>query len=119
MDVFEAVGDPVRREILLILRNGPMTAGSIAGYFSVSRPAISRHLRHLREAELVEVRVDGRKRIYRLAPGQLTHVRSWLRNFEPSATESLMDAFETEVYRARREFRSARSESDTQREESA
>jgi DNA-binding transcriptional ArsR family regulator len=119
MDVFEAIAEPHRREILMLLRHGQMTAGAIAQHFPISRPAISRHLRHLREAGLVEVHSSGREREYRLAVGQLDPVRAWLRGFEPRLPESVVDAFETEVYRARREYREARPDVDATREEIA
>ena len=119
MDVFEAIADPHRREILLLLRSRQMTAGAIAQRFSISRPAVSRHLRHLREAGLVETHSIGRERAYRLAAGQLDPVRSWLRSFEPPVPESVLDAFETEVYRTRRELRETRSDVDSKKEDIA
>jgi DNA-binding transcriptional ArsR family regulator len=119
MDVFEAIADPHRRQILSLLRHGQMTAGAIAQHFSISRPAVSRHVRRLREAGLVEVRARGREREYRLVADQLDPVRSWLRGFEPRVSESTLDAFETEVYRTRKEFREAASAERSTMEESA
>ena len=67
MEVFEAISDPVRREILVALaREGTLSAGEIAGRFAISRPAVSRHLRVLRESGVVRDEVSGRRRIYRL-----------------------------------------------------
>jgi len=103
MDVLIAVADPVRREIIELLRGRPMTAGEIAAAFPISRPAISRHLRVLREQGLAVDRAsdtDGRGRIYRLDVGPLTEIQKWissLRGFDP------FDALETEVRRTRRE----------------
>ena len=64
--VVGAIADPVRREILALLRGGPMPAGAIADRFAISRPAVSRHLRVLREAGLVVDTPQGRERVYRL-----------------------------------------------------
>jgi DNA-binding transcriptional ArsR family regulator len=107
MDVMDAIADPVRREILGLLRGGPMTAGAIASEFVVSRPAVSRHLRVLREQGLVvdePDEVDGRGRVYRLDIGPLREVERWLAQFRPSLSSAL-DALETEVHRTRRERR--------------
>jgi DNA-binding transcriptional ArsR family regulator len=119
MDVFDAIGDPSRRAILLLLRTGPMTAGAIAEAFPTSRPAISRHLRHLREAGLVSATARGREREYRLLPGQLDQVREWLRRFEQRGRESILDAFETEVYRTRRDVRAQDGVTNASQRESA
>jgi len=119
MDVFEAIAEQHRREILELLRREPMTAGAIAQRFSGSRPAISRHLRHLREAGLVEVRSDGREREYRLVARELEPVRAWLDGFQGRVPESAIDALETEVYRKRRDFRRASLDSDSQGQETA
>ncbi|HLL25015.1 MAG TPA: metalloregulator ArsR/SmtB family transcription factor, partial [Kofleriaceae bacterium] len=69
--VAQALADPIRRDILRMLRDRPENAGSIAGAFSVTRPAISRHLRVLREAHLVRDEVQGRERVYTLQLGAL------------------------------------------------
>ena len=66
-----ALGDPVRRELIDLLARRELAAGEIAGHFPVSRPAISRHLRVLREAGLVTVRTEGKRRLYRLDPQPL------------------------------------------------
>ena len=80
-DVFQALADPTRRAILGLLRHGSQPVGSIAHGFPVSRPAISRHLRILREAELVsEIRV-GRNRFYELNAGPLRTVDDWLAHY--------------------------------------
>ena len=119
MDVFEVLADPHRRKILLLLRQERMTAGAIAQRFSVSRPAVSRHLRHLREAGLVEVRSNGREREYRVVSAELEPVRAWLKHFETRVPESALDALETEVYRTRRDFRRASRDTDSQEQETA
>lgn len=80
--VFRAVADPTRREILDLLRGGELRAGEIAGAFPVSRPAVSKHLRVLRQAELVERRKAGRRRLYRLNPEPLRQVDDWVSRYE-------------------------------------
>ena len=79
--VFRALADPTRREILAVLRAGRQPAGAIAGRFAVSRPAVSKHLRLLREAKLVvEVR-EGRTRMYHLNPAPLKSVDDWIASY--------------------------------------
>jgi DNA-binding transcriptional ArsR family regulator len=65
-DVFAAIGDGIRRRFLDLLANGEMTAGEIAAPFAISRPAVSQHLRVLRDAGLVSVRKEGQEQIYSL-----------------------------------------------------
>ena len=80
-DVFQALSDPTRRAILGMLRNGSQPVGSIARDFPISRPAISKHLRILREAELVtEIKV-GRNRLYELNAAPLRSVDDWLAHY--------------------------------------
>lgn len=79
--VYRAVADPTRRAILDTLRSGPASAGALALAFPISRPAVSRHLRVLREAELVEERREGRARIYHLRPGPLSEIDRWLTTY--------------------------------------
>ena len=79
--VCRAVGDPTRRAILDRLREGELTAGGLAEAFPISRPAVSRHLRVLREAELLKVRQEGRQRIYQLTPQPLATMDSWLTSY--------------------------------------
>ena len=78
---FHALADPTRRALLDLLRTGPQAAGQIAEAFPVSRPAISKHLRHLRKAHLVKEQRRGRHRFYRLNPEPLKAVDSWLDNY--------------------------------------
>jgi len=80
-DVFQALADPTRRAILSLLRQGSQPVGSIARDFPISRPAISKHLRILREAELVtEIKV-GRNRLYELNAEPLKNVDDWLAHY--------------------------------------
>ncbi len=78
---FSALADPTRRAVLDLLRKGSRPAGEIARAFPVSRPAISKHLRLLRRAHLVEERREGRHRFYQLNPEPLKAVDSWLEQY--------------------------------------
>ena len=93
----EALADPVRRRVVELLADGERTAGAIADQFPTSRPAVSRHLRLLREAGLVTVRQDGNRRIYSLRRDSLVALRQWF--------QQRLDALDTEVKRGRRERR--------------
>ena len=77
-DAFEALGDPQRRAILLLLAQGPLPVGAIADQLPVSRPAVSWHLRLLREAGLVEEERRGTRRIYALREDGLEAVGAYL-----------------------------------------
>jgi DNA-binding transcriptional ArsR family regulator len=105
-DVAAALSDPVRRDILESLRDRPLPAGEICSLFPISRPAVSRHLRVLRDSGLVTAEVVGRQRIYTLNPKALTPLMSWLAGLAtPVRWEAHLDALETEVHRTRREHR--------------
>jgi DNA-binding transcriptional ArsR family regulator len=107
-EVAGAIADPVRREILLMLRDEPHSAGQIADRFAISRPAVSRHLRVLREAGVVRDTADGRRRVYTLVTTPLDELAGWLEQLvRPSGWPQRLDALETEVYRTRRERRTA------------
>lgn len=76
--VFRAIADPTRRRLLEALGEGPLPVSRLAAAFPVSRPAVSKHLRLLREAGLVAEERDGRRRLYRLQPEALAVIRVWL-----------------------------------------
>src|SRR5215813_7709901 len=78
---FSALADPTRRAVLDLLRQGRQPAGQIAQAFPISRPAISKHLRLLRRAHLVNERREGRNRVYQLNPEPLKAVDSWLEQY--------------------------------------
>ena len=80
-DVFRAVSDPTRRAILDRLRAGPAPVNELAADFEQSRPAISRHLRVLREARLVREERVGRERLYQLQPAPLQRVAGWVEGY--------------------------------------
>jgi len=76
--VFEALGDPTRREIVRLLAQSPRSVGDLAGRLPVSRPAVSQHLRVLSDAELVAVRAEGTRRVYRLDGTGAAQARAYL-----------------------------------------
>jgi len=102
VDVFEAVADPVRRRIVTLLAEAPLRAGQVAHAFDISRPAVSRHLRVLRDAGIVAVDAVGRARVYRLQIEQLAVLEQWVAGLRSPVARHL-DALETEVHRTRRE----------------
>jgi DNA-binding transcriptional ArsR family regulator len=116
VDVVGAIADPVRREILTMLQREARTVGSIAAEFDISRPAISRHLRVLREHGLVHDDLRGRQRVYRLDVTPLAPLHTWLTQLRAGLTSdssapgwnARLDALETEVHRTRRDRRAAR-----------
>ncbi len=113
-----AIADPIRREILEMLDGQQLTAGDIAARFEISRPAISRHLRVLRESGLVRAELVGRQRVYALDTEPLGELADWITRFGRNAWERRFDALETEVYRTRREHRAA-ADQETARENTA
>jgi DNA-binding transcriptional ArsR family regulator len=76
-----ALADPTRRRVLESLRSGPRAVGEIAQGMPVSRPAVSQHLKVLKEAGLVTDRADGTRRVYCIDPGGLAALRVWLDQF--------------------------------------
>ncbi len=94
----DALGDPTRRAIFERLRSGPLSVGEIAAELPVSRPAVSQHLRVLKEAGLVTERRNGTRRLYRLDPDGLGELRRYVEDFW---TEALA-AFKAEAERERR-----------------
>lgn len=88
-DVFRAVADPTRRAILDRLRAGPSPVNALAADFAQSRPAISKHLRVLREARLVTEEKAGRERLYRLTPRPLQTVAGWVEGYRQFWSDSL------------------------------
>jgi DNA-binding transcriptional ArsR family regulator len=100
--VFEALSDPTRRRVLELLSERDLTAGEIAATFTVSRPAVSRHLRVLREAGLVHARQDAQRRVYGLDPAPLHEVDAWLQRYRRFWPERL-DALEEHLRRTEEE----------------
>jgi DNA-binding transcriptional ArsR family regulator len=123
VDVVGAIADPVRREILTMLQREARTVGSIAAEFDISRPAISRHLRVLRDHGLVHDDIRGRQRVYRLDVTPLAPLDTWLTQLRSGSTRdrpapgwnARLDALETEVHRTRRDRRAARPQDSQER----
>ncbi len=90
----DALGDPTRRRIFELLRAGPRAVGELAGELPVSRPAVSQHLRVLKEAGLVTERRQGTRRIYRLDPDGLGELRAYFDRFWTTALASFEAAVE-------------------------
>jgi DNA-binding transcriptional ArsR family regulator len=78
MSPFDALADPTRRNILAILRLGEQPAGAMVQTLAIPQPSVSKHLRTLREAGLVRVRIDGPRRLYSLDPAPLAELDAWL-----------------------------------------
>ena len=91
MDGFTALADPTRREIVDMLAGGEKDAGTIASYFPVTKPAISRHLAVLREVGMVTVRSDGQRRIYSIRAEGLHDVDRWLSRYRSFWSDRLDD----------------------------
>ena len=89
------------------LSSGPVTAGELAALLPIARPGVSRHLRVLREAGLVEVRQDAQRRVYSLRPEPLAEIDDWLDRYR-ALWERRLDALHTEIARGKRERRSSR-----------
>jgi DNA-binding transcriptional ArsR family regulator len=89
MEAFEALADPSRRRIVELLAGRDLTAGEVAAQFAVSRPAVSRHLRVLRECGVVHSRVEAQRRVYRLDPGSLAEVDAWVQHCRRTWTARL------------------------------
>jgi DNA-binding transcriptional ArsR family regulator len=98
-DVFNAIADAHRREILDTLIGGEKPVGAIVDDLSMSQPQVSKHLRVLSEVGLVRCRAEGRHRLYRLEPAHLRPFRDWLAKYEVALNERLdrMDAYLKEV----------------------
>lgn len=105
--VLRAVADESRRTILETLTHGEATAGELAALLPIARPGVSRHLRVLREAGLVEVRQDAQRRVYSLRPEPLADVDDWLGGYR-ALWENRLDALHTEVTRGKRDRRRTR-----------
>jgi DNA-binding transcriptional ArsR family regulator len=105
---FEVLGDPVRRRILELIADGERSSGAVTAAiqheFGITQPAVSQHLRVLREAGFASVRPDGTRRMYVVRPDALQDVDAWLDRFRRTWTPHL-DALATEVARGKRHQR--------------
>ena len=105
--VLRALADESRRTLLEALTGGPSTAGELAALLPIARPGVSRHLRVLREAGLVDVRQEAQRRVYSIRLAPLTEIDEWLERYRV-LWEQRFDALHTEVARGKREQRSTR-----------
>ncbi|OUC92168.1 ArsR/SmtB family transcription factor [Streptosporangium minutum] len=108
MHAFDVLGDPVRRRILELLADGEQAAGAVSevvrAEFGISPPAVSQHLRVLRESGFVTVRPDGTRRLYAVEAAPLQEIDIWLERFRQFWSQRL-DALSTELVRGKREQR--------------
>jgi DNA-binding transcriptional ArsR family regulator len=108
MHAFDVLGDPVRRRILELLADGEQAAGQVSAVvqkeFGISQPAVSQHLRVLRDNGFATVRAEGARRLYAVDATGLQEVDLWLQRFRQFWTQRL-DALGTELARGRRERR--------------
>jgi DNA-binding transcriptional ArsR family regulator len=98
MESLAALSDPTRRRIVELLGTGERSSGEIGAHFAVSAPAISQHLKVLRDARLVRVRTEGQRRIYALDPDGLAAIDRWLAVLRPFWADRL-DALADELAR--------------------
>jgi len=98
-DVFNAIAEADRRDILDVLRTGEKAVGEIVNDLSMSQPQVSKHLRVLSEVGLVECRTQGRRRLYRVEPARLRPLHDWLAKYERAWNDRLdrLDDYLTEL----------------------
>jgi DNA-binding transcriptional ArsR family regulator len=96
LEAAAAISDPIRRRVLELVRDRELPAGELAAEFDVSRPAVSRHLRVLREAGLLNERREGRQRLYRADPQPLAELREWLDGYWSGRLDALKRLAEEE-----------------------
>lgn len=112
MSAFEVLAEPNRRRILDLLREGERPVGELVGALTLSQPAVSKHLRVLRDAGFVEARVEAQRRLYRVRAEQMREVDDWIAPYRALWTETLdalerhLDAAGDESHRERKEPRS-------------
>src|SRR5688500_19743130 len=108
MHAFDVLGDPVRRRILELLAEGELTSGAISGVvqaeFSISQPAVSQHLKVLRDSGFATVRPEGTRRLYAVDAAPFRELDGWLEHFRAFWGQRL-DSLDTELARGRRERR--------------
>ncbi|MFF2848046.1 ArsR/SmtB family transcription factor [Streptomyces sp. NPDC058001] len=115
MHAFDVLGDPVRRRILELLADGERTSGAVSetirAEFGISQPAVSQHLRVLRESGFTSVRAEGTRRLYAVEAAPLAEVDQWLERFR-GFWEQRLDALGTELARGKRERRASLPRND-------
>jgi DNA-binding transcriptional ArsR family regulator len=119
MHAFDVLGDPVRRRILELLADGELPSGAIGAIvqaeFGISQPAVSQHLKVLRESGFATVRPDGARRLYVVDSAPLQEVDAWLDPFR-RFWEQRLDSLATELARGKRDRRSGASATDISKE---
>jgi len=93
-DVFQAIADPVRRDIIELLAEETLTVNAIAEKFKISRPAISKHLKILKECEIIDYKKEGRERLYFIRPKNLIPAFMWIEQYR-KLWEHKLDNFDT------------------------
>ena|SRR6185312_2214122 len=93
--ILDALGDPTRRRIFDRLRQGPRSVTALSASLPVSRPAVSQHLKVLKEAGLVQDQADGARRVYRVERSALSMLQDWLNSFGDHG----LDAYQAEIQR--------------------
>src|SRR3954465_11709024 len=120
MHALDVLGDPVRRRIVELLAEGERTAGDLTervqAEFGITQPAVSRHLRVLRDAGFATSEAQAQRRLYRLRPEPLAEVDAWLGRYRDLWSQAL-DALGTELYRGRRATRTAGETTDPEDDE--
>ena len=96
-DVFQAIADPTRREIIGLLSKEAMNLNAISEHFEITRPAISNHIRILNECGIIEIEQVGRERYCRIQPKNLKEVATWINQYQ-TLWESRIDSFEKYLY---------------------
>lgn len=97
-DVFQAIADPTRRQIINLIASQSMNLNAIADNFDVSRPAISNHIKILNECGIINIEQIGRERYCKIHPGNLKEVSDWIEPFR-ELWEQKLDSFETYLYK--------------------
>jgi DNA-binding transcriptional ArsR family regulator len=109
VEVFDALAQPKRREILRLLSSGELSAGQIASHFAVTQPAISQHLKVLKDARLVSERREGTRRMLSVRAEGLAELNDFLAEVMPASLERLKHAVEEQERAARDERRAKRN----------
>ncbi|WP_454793069.1 ArsR/SmtB family transcription factor [Mycolicibacterium lutetiense] len=116
MHAFDILGDPVRRRILELIQAGELSSGAITevirAEFEISQPAVSQHLKVLRDNGFASVRAEGTRRLYTVDTAPLREVDQWLERFRRNWTPHL-DALATEIARGKRERRRTQTNKET------
>ena len=120
MHAFDVLGDPVRRRILELLADGELTSGAVADVvqaeFGISQPAVSQHLKVLRDSGFATVRAQGARRLYAVDSAPLQEVDMWLDHFRRFWVQRL-DSLATELARGKRDRRSGTAPTPTPKED--